>query len=126
MSGAETTRNFRITTSREVMDRFERFLAFLHWNSRHGHSGMFAMSLDGDGADRFTVSPAPRHASEVSLCGGIGHDIEIANSFGYSGAYMDRERGSRWEVRPIAGLYKNGVLVKTSPDSIADCDEAKA
>ena len=114
----QTTRWFKVETSPEVMDRFERFLALLHWNSRHGHSGMFAMSLDGDGIDRFSVSPSPRHRDEVSLCAGIGHQVEIAQNGGYSGGYLDRERGSDWVVRPIAGLYKDGTLVKTSPDSI--------
>ena len=123
MSREEVTRTFKITTSPEVMRRFERFLAFLHWNSRYGHSGIFAMSLDGDGAERFTASPAPGHSDEVSLCGGIGHQVGIAESDGYHGGYLDRERGSDWRVRPLAGLYKNGKLVKAVPDDISPGDD---
>lgn len=37
------------------MTKIERFLAWLHWNTRWGHSATIAIDCDGDGSDSVTV-----------------------------------------------------------------------
>ncbi len=110
-------KTFEIETSAEVMERIERFLALLHHNSGFGHSGLFAMPLDGDGADKVTVSPKPRFAHEVDLCGGIGGDVEIAGNGCYT-VKKTQSLNSTWIVKPAAALYKNDELEKTIPSAI--------
>lgn len=110
-------KTFEIETSPEVMERIERFFALLHHNSNFGHSGLFAVFLDGDGADKVTVSPKPRFAHEVDLCGSIGGDVEIAQNGCYT-VKKTAELGSLWLVKPAAALYKNGDLHKTIPSHI--------
>ena len=110
------TRTFEITTSKDVMERFERFLALLHYNSCFGHSGLFAMPLDGDGSDKVTISPRLRFQHEVDLCGGIGGDIEIA----YDDCYVVRNTTplrSSWTVKTGGILYKNGEQIKAVPST---------
>ena len=46
---------FEIEASPNVMKAFERFMAHLQYCSSVGHSANVAMSIDGDGADRFKV-----------------------------------------------------------------------
>jgi hypothetical protein len=108
---------FEIETSPEVMERLERFLALLHYNSGFGHSGLFAMPLDGDGIDKVVVSPRPPYQHEVDLCGGIGGDVEIAQN----GCYTVKKTvnfDTSWVVKPAAALYKNDGLHKTIPSAI--------
>jgi hypothetical protein len=110
-------KTFEIETSSQVMERLERFLALLHHNSNFGHSGLFAMPLDGDGCDKVTVSPKPRFAHEVDLVGGIGGDVEIAQN----GCYTVKKTESlktNWIVKPAAALYKNDELHKAIPSTI--------
>ncbi len=63
----QVTKQFSITTTPEVLQRFEAFLAHLQHCSAIGHSCTVAMDIDGDGADRFTVSPKvkPRRGRDV-------------------------------------------------------------
>lgn len=110
-------KTFEIETSAEVMIRIERFLALLHHNSNYGHSGLFAMALDGDGAEKVRVSPAPGFAHEVDLCGGIGGDVEIALNDGYTVKKVG-SMGSCWLVKPAGALYKNDELYKAVPGKI--------
>jgi hypothetical protein len=114
-------KTFTIKTTPDVMRRIERFFALLHWNSRHGHSGLFAMPLDGDGADKVTVEPTPGHAPEVGLCGGIGGGVEIAGNDSYW-VMSTKHLTSDYVVRPAAGLYKNGELLSASPSSLPSND----
>lgn len=86
------TKTFNITTSPEVMKCIERFFALLHWNSRFGHSSIFAMPLDCDGSDKVTVDPVPEHAKEVELIGGVGFDVEIAQPYSYGGKFEAKHR----------------------------------
>lgn len=88
------TKTFTITTSPSCMKVFERFLALLHWNSRHGHSGIFAMPLDG--WDKVTIDPAPEHSIEVDLTAGIGFDVEIARENSYTGKFTNNSRTRYW------------------------------
>ena len=110
----KVTKKFEITTSKEVMDRIERFFALLHFNSRFGHSGLFAMPLDGDGDDEVTVNGLNENLSyEVGLIGGVGYGVEIAFNNSYGGKYLDRNKESKWETGPPANLYKNNEIIKT-------------
>ena len=110
-------KTFEIETSPSVMERIERFFALLHHNSNFGHSGLFAMPLDGDGADKVVVSPKPGSAHEVDLCGSIGGDVEIANNGGYM-AKNTTSLPSFWIVKTSATLYKNGEVHKTLPSDL--------
>ena len=44
-----------IEANDHTMLKIERWLAWLHLNTRWGHSGTVAMDCDGDGADRVSV-----------------------------------------------------------------------
>ncbi len=114
------TKTFEITTSPAIMRKLERFFALLHHNSRWGHSAMFGLWLDGDGADHVTVSPEPGYQDEVGLIGGVGGVFEIAGSNGFT-CCNTKELGSRWKVRQMplaqtaATLLKNDEIVKQRP-----------
>jgi len=112
MKKEKITKTFEIEASKEVMERFEKLLAMLHYNSRFGHSSLFGMFLDGDGDDKFTVENIDENRRfGVNAIGAVGYDVEIANSLNYSGLFVDRTRDSKWCVKENT-LYKNGVLVK--------------
>ena len=83
-------KKFRISASPEVMDRFERFLSFFHYNG--GHSGLFAMPFDGDGADCLKVSPAPpkENGKEMHEVSGSGADVEVAYDDSYDTKKLKR------------------------------------
>lgn len=49
------TLTLTIEATTDVMLRFKRLLAWLHFNSGWGHSGTVAMSLDGDGWDKLRI-----------------------------------------------------------------------
>lgn len=49
------TKTFMITTDKCMMQKIERFLAWLHWNTRWGHSATIAIDCDGDGDNDVTV-----------------------------------------------------------------------
>lgn len=114
------SKTFTITASPIVLRRIERFLALLHFNSRFGHSGLFAMPLDGDGNEKVHIQPIDKNLMrQVDLLGRIGYDVEIAGDVGYTGKFIDNNRENKWQVKPspvegVGELYKNGQLVKTS------------
>ena len=106
------TKTFTITANKRVMQRFERFLALLHFNSIFGHSSTFAMPLDGDGEDVFSVYPVPKeYKQDVDLIGGVGLSVEIAYDESYSGANLDVFKANTW-VAKDAILYKGGIEYK--------------
>ena len=111
-------KTFTITTSPRIMRRIERFLALLHYNTRFGHSGIFGMSLDGDGPEQVTVSPKPAYAHEVDAIGGVGYEVEVAYDGSYSGVFQDHDKDSRYVVRKSASLYVDGKSVKTIPSCL--------
>ncbi|MEW8048922.1 MAG: hypothetical protein AB2792_19915 [Candidatus Thiodiazotropha sp.] len=117
MNEQRIKKTFEIETSPAVMERFERFLALLHYNSAFGHSSTFAMALDGDGADKVVISPRPRFKNEVDVTGGIGGDVEIALDDGYMAKRISN-LGSDWFVGPAAALYKNGEIQKVIPKNL--------
>lgn len=103
-------KTFTIEASEEVMERIERFFALLHYNSGFGHSGLFAMPLDGDGNEKVKISPVLDVAHEVDACGSIGGGVEIAINGGYT-ARKTTTMGSNWFVTPDA-VYKNKEIYK--------------
>lgn len=111
MSNLTVTKTFTISASPDVMRRFERFLAFFHYNG--GHSGIFGMPFDGDGSDRMRIEPPPpllvdeNNYSEVGKIGGTGLELEIANDNGYSALAIDRGRNYY--------RTKNGKLYRKTP-----------
>ena len=112
----KVTRTFEITTSPDVMKRIERFLALLHFNSCFRHSGLFAMSLDGDGPENVEVKELDKRlCHEVDAIGGVGYDVEIARDESYGGMFLDKKRESKWYTGPAANLYKDGDVDKTIP-----------
>ena len=110
------TRIYAVSASEEVLERFERFLAMLNYNSMWGHSGTFCMPLDGDGSESFIVDmPNDRQFSgvlrkEVELCSSIGGDFEIANTKSFT-VKNSKDLGSSWVVKD-GKLYKNGEEYK--------------
>ena len=107
----EITKTFTVTASPNLINRLERFLALLHYNSSFGHSNLFAMHLDGDGSEKIVIKDIGKFlAYEVDAIGGVGYDVEIANTLTYSGKFLDRKRLCRWVVAPGAILYKDGEI----------------
>ena len=101
------TKTFQITASPEVMRRFERFLCFFHYNG--GHSGMFAMPFDGDGADYLKVEPPPiRENGDHHKVASFGPEVEIAYNNCYKTFSLARDKTS-YKVQ-------NGVKTKILPD----------
>jgi len=80
----KVTKTFKIIATPSVMKKFENFLGFLHFNT--GHSGLFAMSFDGDGDDILRCEPAPeKHVKpgKKDVRDVAGGSVEIANEDGY-------------------------------------------
>lgn len=120
----KVTKTFEITTTLNIMKRLERFFALLHFNSGFGHSGLFAMSLDGDGNEKVNVASLDKRLGyEVDAIGGVGYGVEIARDNSYGGAFLDNARQSKWYTGPAANLYKDGDVSRTIPTS--DWDHPK-
>lgn len=89
----------------ETLQRFVEFLSFFHYNG--GHSGLFAMPFDGDGADRLRVVDYPidtEHLRGRWRIGGTGASVEVAEGRGrFSGYMIDWSRKY---------LYRNGELTR--------------
>ena len=111
MKSKKIKKTFEIEADEETMERFERFLALLHYNSRFGHSSCFAMELDGDGWGKFTASPINKeYKNDVDLIGGVGGSAEVASNGRYVakkiealGAYYQAKNGK---------LYRNEKVIK--------------
>lgn len=111
MAKEHVTETFTISAAPEVMQRFKRFLALLHYNSGWGHSAYFAMPLDGDGADRFRIHDfKPGFASDVELIGSVGQGVEIALNDGYT--TKDFADVAHHYVSKDGKLERDGVVIK--------------
>lgn len=101
-------RTLTIRATPETWKKLERFLALFHYNC--GHSGLFAMSFDGDGPERLVVDPAPPEELRVDVdrIGGCG-DVEIAGETAYYARSLDR---SRMEYR-----VRDGAIHRIRPGS---------
>lgn len=106
-------KTFEITATPEVMARFERLLALMHYSALWGHSATFAMAVDGDGADRFSVDPKPEEElrKQIGLITGVGGSLEIAMTEGYTAKNTESLK-SKWYV-DAEGLYKDNALYKS-------------
>lgn len=105
------TETFTITAVPNVMKRFKRFLALLHYNSSWGHSAYFAMPLDGDGPDRFKVHDfKPGYAADVELIGSVGYSVEIALDDGYT--TKESCSPGRHYIAKNGKLERDGEIIK--------------
>ena len=98
-------------------------MALLHWNGKFGHSGTFAMFLDGDGSEELTVTPAPQHKNAVDCIAGVGYDVEIAQDDSYTGLFTDRSRKSSWIVKDSTTIYERGEPIKTIPSKLYEDED---
>ena len=86
------TKTFTITASPKLIKRLERFFALIHFSSNWGHSGLFGMYVDGDGADRINVSPLDKTLRPgVNKVTNWGYGVELAMDGGFSGAHLEKE-----------------------------------
>lgn len=109
----QITKTFTVTASKDVMKRFERFLALLHYNSSFGHSNHFGMYLDGDGPEKLRVNEVNHELHrEVELIGSTAYDVEIANTDNYSGLYKDRHKENSYHTESEFRLMSNGEVRK--------------
>ncbi len=53
----KVTKTYTVTGSSDFLERFENLLAQIEHMGGIGHSGIAAISVDGDGADRPTFKP---------------------------------------------------------------------
>jgi len=74
-----------------MLKRFERFLSHLEWCGNVGHSAIVAMSIDGDGRDRLSVSPKLSKEGSEAIAK-VGADIECASDVGMYAVFEDRQR----------------------------------
>lgn len=88
------TRQYKITGDRLTLDRLERLMYLLEYNSAVGHSSPVGMSIDGDGADTIRISPSlkSKYRKGAEKITGVGWGIEMATDRGYSGMHTDWER----------------------------------
>ena len=96
------SKTFTVTAEPAVMRKLERLLALMHFATHWGHTGIFGMHLDGDGADKLTVEGADLDSCRagVSRITGVGYDVELATGNGFSGLFEDRVRHHRkWSYR---------------------------
>lgn len=98
MANTETL-TFTATGSRSGLARFRGLLALLHWAGRFGHTGIFAMPLDGDGPDVLTIDPEPGNRDAAQKIFGIGYDVEVSYDNVFSGLFQNRKRKAKWDVQ---------------------------
>lgn len=101
---------FEVEMDRDTAKRFQGLLAMLHYNSSWGHSSLFGMWCDGDGADHFHVVKGLDEAEDlrkaVSNVGSIGGDVEVSSwdSGKFRAEMLDRDRDP-W-LADAEGSYK--------------------
>jgi hypothetical protein len=105
---SDVTEKFEITASPLVMERFKRFLTFLVHNG--GHSGIFGMYFDGDGADFLRTKPKldRKYTKAMHAMAGVGVDVEIAGDDGYTGEFLDRDRAGWIAADGSKDAHKEG------------------
>lgn len=77
------------------------FMTLIHHATHVGHSGLFAVPLDGDGDARVTVCPSPDPALRAlaNRVSAAAVDVEIAGCGSFRGERLDRSR-KVWLVTP--------------------------
>lgn len=78
-----TARTLTIRATPEVWRKLERFFALMHFNA--GHSAVFGLNFDGDGADAFRVDPPPSEdlRKPAQRIGDAGPTLEMATANSY-------------------------------------------
>ncbi len=73
------TKTYTVTCNGEsVLRRVDRLMAWLDRASRAGHSGVVAVSLDGDGQERCLVSPLdPDSKKHVTRLNGKSREMRV-------------------------------------------------
>lgn len=79
----EVKRTVTISATPEVWRKLERFFALMHYNA--GHTAIFGLPFDGDGADSFKVDPPPPEElrKPAQRIGDASATLEIANEGSY-------------------------------------------
>jgi len=111
------TKTFEITATKNVMEKFERFLAFMHFNG--GHSAVFGMAFDGDGWDRLQVKPSEdleKYRKDVSKIGGCGPEFEVAHEDCYWATSGDYKK-NRYKVKN--GKIQRFLNTSTQPNTFS-------
>lgn len=85
---------FTVHATPEIAGRFQRFVAMLEHASSIGHSAMFAMFLDGDGADRFSTEGLGLPETSEA-------DIEARDGYEIVKADMPQTEKRLVKVRPV-------------------------
>jgi hypothetical protein len=77
------SKDLTISATSEVWRKLERFFALLHFNA--GHTAIFGMTFDGDGADGFKIDPPPSEAlrKPAQRIGDAGPTLEMATTNSY-------------------------------------------
>lgn len=84
-------KTFTIEATEDTMQKFLRFLAFMHFNG--GHSGLFAMSFDGDGHEILKVKGGlPDKLRFGNRISNSGATVEIAGRNGTQGWFVNYGR----------------------------------
>ena len=93
------TKSYEITADELTLIRFERLLTMLHSASVEGHSGLFAMWLDGDGIDEFVVNPSTvldRYRKGALAVSNVGYPVEVASDGAFHGKFINEDYDCRW------------------------------
>ena len=92
-----------LTGSPDAVNRVLAFLGMLQFNGNVGHSGMFALGWDGDGADQLQVSGIEDVAKQCrdgyNACTSYGADLEYMGSFGSFGVCKTSDQKLLWTLR---------------------------
>jgi hypothetical protein len=72
------TKTFTVKADPDTMRCFELMLARMYYNATWGHSSTVAMSVDGDGSDRFELDPTPTKEVRQIVVDGKRGEVEIA------------------------------------------------
>ena len=100
------TREMKISATPEVWLKLERFFALMHFNG--GHTAIFGIAFDGDGADAFKIDPPPREElrKPAQRIGDAGPTLEIANENSYTAKHVKVE--GFYVMRDSDVLLKDG------------------
>lgn len=92
-SSDEQSINIKVIADESTMIRFKRLLFMMQHAGNVGHSGLFAMTVDGDGSEYIRVEGID-FASLPEIREGYqkygGQDVEIATDEGYRFANLQR------------------------------------
>lgn len=95
----KVTKTYTMTGSPEAVARVERLLAMIWLNGMWGHSGLFGITWDGDGADHLDIQgiDANDHKDAVNKPSGFSNSVEYVGEGGrmYIG-YVKNDEGHHY------------------------------